>query len=77
MPTQWINRTFQPILTGPAEHLRLFPVWLLIGPRQVGKSSLLHKCAAGHAYVNLDDLGTGNAPIGTRPCSCANLSRRS
>ena len=28
------------------------------GPRQVGKSSLLHKCAGGHAYVNLDDLKT-------------------
>lgn len=42
----------------PATQLRLFPVWLLLGPRQVGKSSLLHKCAQGHAYVNLDDLGT-------------------
>ena len=26
--------------------------------RQVGKSSLLHKCASGRAYVNLDDLTT-------------------
>ena len=42
----------------PAEHLRLFPVWLLLGPRQAGKSSLLHKCTSGHAYVNLDDLAT-------------------
>ena len=42
----------------PAEHLRLFPVWLLLGPRQVGKSSLLHKCAGGHTYVTLDDLDT-------------------
>ena len=57
MPNHWIDRTFQPALTEPAEQLRLFPVWLLIGPRQVGKSSLLHKCASGHAYVNLDDLG--------------------
>ena len=54
----WIDRTFQPLLTAPAEHLRLFPVWLLLGPRQVGKSSLLHKCADGHAYVSLDDLVT-------------------
>ena len=46
------------MLTGPAEHLRLFPVWLLLGPRQVGKSSLLHRCADGHAYVSLDDLDT-------------------
>lgn len=42
----------------PAEQLRLFPVWLLLGPRQVGKSSLLHRCAAGHAYASLDDLAT-------------------
>ena len=58
MPSYWIDRTFQPVLSAPAEHLELFPVWLLLGPRQVGKSSLLHKCAAGHAYVNLDDLDT-------------------
>ena len=58
MPTPWIERTFQPVLMTPAEHLRLFPVWLLLGPRQAGKSSLLHKCTSGHAYVNLDDLAT-------------------
>ncbi len=58
MPQVWIDRTFQPVLTAPAEHLRLFPVWLLLGPRQVGKSSLLQKCAGGHAYVSLDDLAT-------------------
>ncbi len=58
MPPKWIDRTFQPVLTGPAEHLRLFPVWLLLGPRQVGKSSLLDRCADGHAYVSLDDLDT-------------------
>ena len=58
MPTLWIERTFQPVLMTPAEHLRLFPVWLLLGPRQAGKSSLLHKCTSGHAYVNLDDLAT-------------------
>ena len=58
MPIHWIDRTFEPMLTAPAEHLRLFPVWLLLGPRQVGKRSLLHRCAAGHAYVSLDDLDT-------------------
>ena len=58
MPTDWIDRTFQPVLTSPAEQLRLFPVWLLLGPRQVGKSSLLHRCASDHAYVSLDDLTT-------------------
>ena len=58
MPNAWIDRTFQPVLTAPAPQLRLFPVWLLLGPRQVGKSSLLHRCADGHAYVSLDDLDT-------------------
>ena len=58
MPNLWIERTFEPILTTPAEQLGLFPVWLLLGPRQVGKSSLLHRCASGHRYVNLDDLDT-------------------
>lgn len=58
MSNAWIDRTFQPVLTAPAPQLRLFPVWLLLGPRQVGKSSLLHRCAEGHAYVSLDDLDT-------------------
>ena len=58
LPNHWIDRTFEPVLTAPAEQLRLFPVWLLLGPRQIGKSSLLAKCAQGHAYVSLDDIGT-------------------
>ena len=58
MSDPWIDRTFQPVLTAPAPPLRLFPVWLLLGPRQVGKSSLLHRCAGGHAYITLDDLDT-------------------
>ena len=56
MPQSWIPRTLEPVLGSPAEQLRLFPVWLLLGPRQVGKSSLLHRCSKGHAFVNLDDL---------------------
>ena len=43
-------------MTIPAEQLRLFPVWLLLGPRQVGKSALLERCAQGHSYFSLDDL---------------------
>ena len=58
MPSPWFERTFEPVLTAPAEQLRLFPVWLLLGPRQVGKSSLLARCAQGHVYVSLDDLAT-------------------
>ena len=56
MPQAWIPRTLEPVLDSPAEELRLFPVWLLLGPRQLGKSSLLHRCSKGHAFVNLDDL---------------------
>ncbi len=46
----------EPVLNTPAEQLQLFPVWLLLGPRQVGKSSLLDRCSKGHAFINLDDL---------------------
>lgn len=35
----------------------LFPVLLLTGPRQIGKTTLLEHCADGHRrYVSLDDL---------------------
>ena len=34
-------------------------MWLLLGPRRVGKSSLLRQCAGGHACVTLNDLDTG------------------
>ena len=46
------------MLGEPASQLRLFPVWLLLGARQVGKSSLLQRCAANHRYVNLDEFTT-------------------
>ena len=58
MPNTWIPRTFEPVFTLPAAQLRLFPVWLLLGPRQVGKSSLLRKCGSAHEHVDLDDLAT-------------------
>jgi uncharacterized protein len=45
-------------LTSPSAALRLFPVWLLLGQRQVGKSSLLKRCGTGRQYVSLDDLST-------------------
>lgn len=56
MPPTWISRTFESVLEGPADQLRLFPVWLLLGPRQVGKSSLLRRTSPDHAWVDLDDL---------------------
>jgi hypothetical protein len=47
----------EPMLVTPGEALKLFPAWLVLGPRQVGKSSLLQKCAAGDRLsVNLDDI---------------------
>lgn len=55
----WFKRTYEDILQQPTEALRLFPVWLFLGPRQVGKSSLLLRCARpDRSVVNLDDLIT-------------------
>lgn len=56
MPERWIGRTLEDLLTAPAPALRLFPVWLLLGPRQVGKSSLLKRCAGARRFVDLDHL---------------------
>lgn len=39
--------------------LDLFPVWLLLGPRQVGKTSLLQRVAKpDRRWIRLDDLAT-------------------
>ena len=55
----WFKRTYEDILRRPTEALRLFPDWLFLGPRQVGKSSLLRRCAGpDRQIVNLDDLAT-------------------
>lgn len=56
MPDKWIRRTLEGLLTAPAPALRLFPVWLLLGPRQVGKSSLLKRCAGTRRFIDLDNL---------------------
>jgi predicted AAA+ superfamily ATPase len=58
MPNAWIKREFEPLLDAPTPGLALFPVWLLLGPRHVGKSSLLQHCGPGRQYINLDDLAT-------------------
>jgi predicted AAA+ superfamily ATPase len=58
MPKKWIYRTLQECLT-PSSPLGLFPIWLVLGPRQVGKTSLLRHCsAADRRYISLDDLPT-------------------
>lgn len=56
MPKQWIRRTLEDLLIAPAPALQLFPAWLLLGPRQVGKSSLLKRCAGTRRFVDLDNL---------------------
>ncbi len=59
LPNIWFGRTYEQILRRHSEALRLFPVWLFLGPRQVGKSSLLRRCAEpDRQIVNLDDLAT-------------------
>jgi predicted AAA+ superfamily ATPase len=58
MPSSWINRTLEPFLA-QGSPLELFPVWLLLGPRQVGKAALLRHCSAtNRRYSSLDDLPT-------------------
>jgi predicted AAA+ superfamily ATPase len=53
----WIERSYELILRQPPPTLQLFPVWLFLGPRQVGKSSLLQRSAGpDRRVVNLDDL---------------------
>lgn len=59
MTSTWIKRDIEEIIKGPAPPLRVFPIWLLLGPRQAGKSSVLKYCAENtRQYVNLDDLQT-------------------
>jgi uncharacterized protein len=57
MPNHWIKRTFELIFDNPSDGLQLFPVWLLLGPRQVGKSALLrHSGGSARQCIELDDL---------------------
>lgn len=54
----WIYRTIEDRLCRQPPQ-GVLPVWLLLGPRQVGKSSVLLHCgAAGRLYINLDDVAT-------------------
>jgi predicted AAA+ superfamily ATPase len=57
MPESWISRTLEDLVMAPPQALQLFPVWLVLGPRQVGKSALLRRCAShDRQLVDLDDL---------------------
>lgn len=70
----WIQRTCENSLRGPADPLKLFPVWLILGPRQVGKSSLLQRCAEpSRQVISLDDLATRSRAVQDPILFAANL----
>lgn len=49
----FIERTLQTVIEAAAKN---FPIILVTGARQIGKTTLLESCAKGYAYVTLDDL---------------------
>lgn len=55
METSYLPRAAAPLLEGL---LRVFPVTVVMGARQVGKSTLVrhHPALQGHLYLTLDDL---------------------
>lgn len=53
----WKQREIERLFDKTSGPLRLNPVWMVLGPRQVGKSSLLrHMAEPGRIIVDLDDL---------------------
>lgn len=55
----WLPRTIEDRLRNGENGLELFPVWSIIGPRQVGKSSLLRRIAEPNRQIfTLDDTET-------------------
>ena len=64
----WIERDIGPELESVA---RSFPVLVLVGPRQVGKTSLLERTFPGHGYVPLD-LASNAEMAETRPADFLN-----
>lgn len=59
----WINREISNELTGI---VKTFPVLVLIGPRQVGKTSILERTFPEYTYVSLD-VGAHAEGAETRP----------
>ncbi|MFZ5770565.1 MAG: AAA family ATPase, partial [Thermodesulfobacteriota bacterium] len=47
----WIEREISSDLHEIASS---FPVVVMVGPRQVGKTSVLERCFPSHSYVSLD-----------------------
>lgn len=53
----WYKREIEALFDVERSPLRLHPVWMVLGPRQVGKTSLLqHMAEAERFVVDLDDL---------------------
>ncbi len=52
MAWHYIKRTIEPALRNASEH---FPALALTGPRQSGKSTVLHHCFPDHTVVSFDD----------------------
>lgn len=52
MPRPYVPRDIEPRITAAAEQ---FPVVVVTGPRQTGKSTLLTELFPDHGYVTLDD----------------------
>lgn len=53
----WYQREIEALFNPEQGPLRLHPVWMVLGPRQVGKSSLLkHMAEVERTVVDLDDL---------------------
>ena len=63
MPTIWIDKEISGELT---ELARTFPVLALVGPRQVGKTSILERIFREYSYVSLD-VSTNAEAAETRP----------
>lgn len=51
-PLTYIRRSIEPLILEAAKH---FPVILLTGPRQSGKSTTLQRLFSSHAYITFDD----------------------
>ena len=49
---KYIKRSLEPLILSAAKH---FPVLLVTGPRQSGKSTTLQRLFASHEYVTFDD----------------------
>lgn len=71
----YIRRSLEKVVE---QVTREYPVVLVTGPRQVGKTTMLKKLMEGSSrgYVSLDDLNERALAKMTRSCFCSCISRR-